>query len=61
MEGKDGPADASRLSFSLALLALTLFFFVVGARWIWVYRHGQPHDGDEATYLGPPCRRCCST
>jgi hypothetical protein len=31
--------------------ALAAFFFAVGARWIWLYRHGQPFDIDEAGYL----------
>jgi hypothetical protein len=31
---------------------LTLAFLVVGARWIWVYRRGQPLDIDEAGYIG---------
>jgi 4-amino-4-deoxy-L-arabinose transferase-like glycosyltransferase len=39
-------------SYGPALLALVLFFFFVGARWIWVYRRGQPLDVDEAGYLG---------
>jgi hypothetical protein len=39
-------------SHELALLALVLFFFVVGARWIWLYRDGQPFDADEDAYLG---------
>ncbi|HML07058.1 MAG TPA: glycosyltransferase family 39 protein [Xanthobacteraceae bacterium] len=34
------------------MLAVTLFFLFVGARWIWIYRHGQPLDIDEAGYLG---------
>jgi cbb3-type cytochrome oxidase subunit 3 len=41
-----------RSSYAVALLVLTLFFFVVGARWIWIYRQGQPFDIDEAGYLG---------
>ncbi len=35
-----------------AMSALTLIFFVVNARWIWLYRHGHLLDIDEAGYLG---------
>jgi 4-amino-4-deoxy-L-arabinose transferase-like glycosyltransferase len=38
-------------SDGLALLGL-LLFILIGLRWIWVYRHGQPLDIDEAGYLG---------
>lgn len=36
----------------ITLFALSSIFFMVGARWIWVYRHGQLLDIDEAGYLG---------
>jgi 4-amino-4-deoxy-L-arabinose transferase-like glycosyltransferase len=35
-----------------ALFAVASIFLIVGARWIWVYRHGQLLDIDEAGYLG---------
>jgi hypothetical protein len=38
-------------SYGLALLALLLLFFLINARWIWIYRHGQSLDIDEAGYL----------
>jgi Dolichyl-phosphate-mannose-protein mannosyltransferase len=38
-------------SYGLALLVLAVFFFAISARWIWVYRHGQPLDIDEAGYF----------
>jgi 4-amino-4-deoxy-L-arabinose transferase-like glycosyltransferase len=37
--------------YPIAFIALSLFFFVAGARWIWLYRNGQPVDADEAGYL----------
>jgi predicted membrane-bound mannosyltransferase len=40
-----------RFSYGFALLALLLLFVLINARWIWVYRHGQPLDIDEAGYL----------
>jgi hypothetical protein len=43
--------NGSRFSYGLALLALSLLFFLVNARWTWIYRHGQPLDIDEAGYL----------
>lgn len=33
------------------LASLILIFVIVNARWIWLYRHGQPLDIDEAGYL----------
>ena len=38
-------------SYFLAMVACTLFFLAIGARWVWVYRYGQPYDIDEAGYL----------
>jgi len=35
----------------LALIALCAAFLLIGARWIWLYRYGQPFDIDEAGYL----------
>lgn len=44
-------AAESGSSYRLALLALVVSFFAIGARWLWLYRHGQPFDIDEAGYL----------
>jgi len=35
----------------LAACCVTLLFFVIGLRWIWLFRYGQPLDIDEAGYL----------
>jgi hypothetical protein len=37
--------------YVLALIALCAAFLLIGARWIWLYRYGQPFDIDEAGYL----------
>ncbi|OYY04593.1 MAG: hypothetical protein B7Y73_03810 [Acidocella sp. 35-58-6] len=42
----------NRISYTLGLLGILLVFLVINARWIWVFRHGQPLDIDEAGYLG---------
>lgn len=42
---------ASGSSYGLALLGLVVSFFAIGARWLWLYRRGQPFDIDEAGYL----------
>lgn len=42
--------SVSRRCTSLLILVLT--FLLVGARWIWSYRRGQPFDIDEAGFLG---------
>jgi 4-amino-4-deoxy-L-arabinose transferase-like glycosyltransferase len=39
-------------SHGAALFAIASIFVIVGARWIWVYRHGRLLDIDEAGYLG---------
>ena len=52
MGATEAQRSGLRFSYGPALLVLTLFFFLVGARWIWIYRHGQPFDIDEAGYLG---------
>jgi 4-amino-4-deoxy-L-arabinose transferase-like glycosyltransferase len=41
-----------RVSFLLCLAGILLFFIAINARWLWVFRHGQPLDIDEAGYLG---------
>jgi 4-amino-4-deoxy-L-arabinose transferase-like glycosyltransferase len=52
---KMGPTEVQRsglrFSYGFALLVLLLLFVLINARWIWVYRHGQPLDIDEAGYL----------
>jgi 4-amino-4-deoxy-L-arabinose transferase-like glycosyltransferase len=37
--------------YGWAALGVCLVFAAVGARWIWLYRHGQAVDIDEAGYL----------
>ena len=37
--------------YGLALLALLFLFFLINARWVLLYRRGQPLDIDEAGYL----------
>jgi hypothetical protein len=41
-----------RIHFTLGLLGIVFVFLVINARWIWLFRHGQPLDIDEAGYLG---------
>jgi 4-amino-4-deoxy-L-arabinose transferase-like glycosyltransferase len=36
----------------LGLLGIVLVFLMINAAWIWLFRHGQPLDIDEAGYLG---------
>ncbi len=36
----------------LGLIAVLASFTAVNARWIWLFRRGQPLDADEAGYLG---------
>ena len=33
------------------MIALSVAFLSIGARWIWLYRYAQPFDIDEAGYL----------
>jgi 4-amino-4-deoxy-L-arabinose transferase-like glycosyltransferase len=37
--------------YTLALIVLVMLFLGIGARWIWLYRHGLALDIDEAGYL----------
>jgi hypothetical protein len=41
----------SILWYRRCLLAIVLLFIGIGARWIWLYRHGLTLDIDEAGYL----------
>jgi len=43
--------EPDRASFMLCLSGI-LALITVNARWLWVFRHGQPLDIDEAGYLG---------
>ena len=36
---------------TIALVGIVAIFVAVNARWVWLYRHGQPLDIDEAGYL----------
>lgn len=46
------PEGGSRIRYTLGLLGILLAFLAINARWIWLFRHGQPLDIDEAGYLG---------
>jgi len=41
----------ARAPLAAGLLGIVIVFLVLGARWLWLFRHGQPVSVDESNYL----------
>jgi hypothetical protein len=46
-----GVAVKSKSYGGVEILTVSILFIIMNVRWVWLYRHGQPLDIDEAGYL----------